>query len=190
MGIDDRHSFGQSVYENLVFTGQEWIGLNIEQMFPNPLATGASTVTNCHFTSIGFQGFHLHTAQNVTATGLYATGCGVAEGWGNDGAGIGGHSFCTNVTIGESESSGNIGAGFFFEEGNINLTLRDNTARGNGNGGMRVYGGENVVITGGVIAGNAANDTSKSGGGIEIGDVTRPGISPEPDVIENQTQRR
>ncbi len=186
LGIDDRHFDGQSTYENIVFQGQDWIGLNIEQQGFGPMGTGTSTVTNCSFSNIGYQGFHLHNAKNVTATGLTATACGVLQAFFNDGAGIGGHQGGSNIVIEDSNSSSNLGAGFHFEVGIDGLTLRNNEARGNQNGGIRVNQAANITIEGGVLAGNSANNIGLNGGGIALSYVTNASIS-NIEIIENDT---
>ncbi|MFH1743926.1 MAG: right-handed parallel beta-helix repeat-containing protein, partial [bacterium] len=160
IGIDDRHSSGECLYQNLVFKNMSWIGLNVEWEPWGGSITDAQTIINdCLFENVAFQGLHFHAVKNVRVTNVTARGCGSVGAWSQeDGAGIGGHAGNDDIIIEDCNSSDNVGNGFHFESEDRNLTLSNNVALNNGRDGMKFLMCQDVTIElANWISGNKSN---------------------------------
>ncbi|HQQ00053.1 MAG TPA: right-handed parallel beta-helix repeat-containing protein [bacterium] len=159
LGIDDRHVSGDSIYENLIFKDMDWIGINVEWEPWRPLSDDVFTsVNNCVFENVAFQGLHFHGTKNVAVENVTARRCGSINARSEDGAGIGGHDGNRNITLENCDSSENFGSGFCFETGDRTLVLSTNIALNNGRNGMRFIQCEDVTVQlGNWISGNQEN---------------------------------
>ncbi|MBI1389845.1 MAG: hypothetical protein GC154_15505 [bacterium] len=156
LGIDDRRTQGDALYQNIVMDKMGRIGLNVEwDGGAGPLGEVSTIIRDSRFDNCSYQGIHLHAHKNVNLINVKASGCGSVSFRDQDGAGIGGHDGNININLEDCESSNNKGDGFNFETQEDNITLNNCIANDNDSFGMKFMDVETLTVQMGCwISGN------------------------------------